>query len=137
MNTDNIYQLLRVLLSIALYGFIGLVVWIIWQDVKSTRKLISLSQSGKSSLIDTTNDHTHDVIPVTSLGRAPTNIIVLQNATVSMEHALITRRHALWWLEDLESRNGTYLNNQPLTTPTVISSGDIITIGSYNFNFKE
>lgn len=137
MSTDNIYQLLRVLLSIVLYGFLGLVVWMIWQDVKSTRKLISLSQSGKSSLIDTTNAHSYDVIPVTSLGRAPTNIIVLQDATVSMEHALITRRHALWWLEDLQSRNGTYLNNHPLTNPTVISSGDMIAIGSYNFNFKE
>ena len=137
MNTDNFYQLLRVLLSIVLYGFLGLVVWMIWQDVKSTRKLISLSQSGKSSLIDTTNAHSYDVVPVTSLGRAPTNIIVLQDATVSMEHALITRRHALWWLEDLQSRNGTYLNNQPLTNPTVISSGDMIAIGSYNFNFKE
>ena len=136
MTTDVVYQILRVLLSIVLYGFLCLVVWIIWQDVKSTRALISLSQSSKSILIDTSTTHRHDVIPITSLGRAPTNIIVLKDETVSMAHALITRRDALWWLEDLRSRNGTYLNDQPVTNPTVISSGDTITIGSYILTFK-
>ena len=136
MTLDAAYQILRVLLSLVLYGFLCLVVWIIWQDVKSTRALISLSQSHKSILIDTNTTHRHDVIPITSLGRAPTNIIVLQDATVSMAHALITHRTALWWLEDLSSRNGTHLNDQLVTTPTVISSGDTITIGSYTFTFK-
>jgi len=105
MNTDDAYQLLRILLSIILYGFLGLVVWVIWQDVKSTRELIALSQSGKSTLIDTSNDHSHIVITVTSSGRASSNIIVLQDTIVSMQHALITRRDAMWWLEDLQSRN--------------------------------
>jgi pSer/pThr/pTyr-binding forkhead associated (FHA) protein len=136
MTLDAAYQILRVLLSLVLYGFLCLVIWIIWQDVKSTRALISLSQSGKSILIDINTTHHHDVTPITSLGRAPTNIIVLQDTTVSMAHALITHRIALWWLEDLGSRNGTYLNDQLVTTPTIISSGDTIAIGSYTFTFK-
>ena len=136
MTTDVAYQILLVLLSIVLYGFLCLVAWIIWQDVKSTRALISLSQSGKSILVDTSTTHRYDVNPITSLGRAPTNIIVLKDETVSMAHALITRRDAHWWLEDLRSRNGTYLNDQPVTNPTVISSGDTITIGSYILTFK-
>ena len=120
MTLAAAYQILRVLLSLVLYGFLCLVIWIIWQDVKSTRALISLSQSGKSILIDINTTHHHDVTPITSLGRAPTNIIVI----------------ALWWLEDLGSRNGTYLNNHLVTTPTIISSGDTIAIGSYTFTFK-
>ena len=137
MSLDTLYQLLRYALFIILYGFIGVVIWIIWQDVKSTRQLISLSLSAKGTLIDTSNDQYYNVTPVTSVGRSAGNTVILQDKTVSMQHALITRRDALWWLEDLESRNGTQLNSQPVKNPTVISNGDIVTIGRYNFNFKE
>ena len=137
MSLDTLYQLLRYALFIILYGFIGVVIWIIWQDVKSTRQLISLSLSAKGTLIDTSNDQYYNVTPVTSVGRSAGNTVILQDTTVSMQHALITRRDAMWWLEDLESRNGTQLNSQPVKTPTVISNGDIVTIGRYNFNFKE
>ena len=137
MSLDTLYQLLRYALFIILYGFIGVVIWIIWQDVKSTRQLISLSLSAKGTLIDTSNDQYYNVTPVTSVGRSAGNTVILQDTTVSMQHALITRRDAMWWLEDLESRNGTQLNSQPVKNPTLISNGDIITIGSYNFNFKE
>ncbi|MFL2651355.1 MAG: FHA domain-containing protein [Anaerolineales bacterium] len=137
MSLDTLYQLLRYALFIILYGFIGVVIWIIWQDVKSTRQLISLSLSAKGTLIDTSNDQYYNVTPVTSVGRSAGNTVILQDTTVSMQHALITRRDAMWWLEDLESRNGTQLNSQPVKNPTVISNGDIVTIGRYNFNFKE
>ena len=137
MSLDTFYQLLRLLLFIILYGFIGVVIWIIWQDIKSTRQLISLTLSAKGTLIDTSNDQYYNVTPVTSVGRSAGNTVILQDTTVSMQHALITRRDALWWLEDLESRNGTQLNSQPVKNPTVISNGDIVTIGRYNFNFKE
>ena len=137
MSLDTFYQLLRLLLFIILYGFIGVVIWIIWQDIKSTRQLISLSLSAKGTLIDTSNDQYYNVTPVTSVGRSAGNTVILQDTTVSMQHALITRRDAMWWLEDLESRNGTQLNSQPVKNPTVISNGDIVTIGRYNFNFKE
>ena len=137
MSLDTFYQLLRLLLFIILYGFIGVVIWIIWQDIKYTRQLISLTLSAKGTLIDTSNDQYYNVTPVTSVGRSAGNTVILQDTTVSMQHALITRRDAMWWLEDLESRNGTQLNSQPVNNPTVISNGDIVTIGRYNFNFKE
>ena len=137
MSLDTLYQLLRYALFIILYGFIGVVIWIIWQDIKSTRQLISLSLSAKGTLIDTSNDQYYNVTPATSVGRSAGNTVILQDTTVSMQHALITRRDAMWWLEDLESRNGTQLNSQPVKNPTVISNGDIVTIGRYNFNFKE
>ncbi|MDP6585478.1 MAG: FHA domain-containing protein, partial [Anaerolineales bacterium] len=121
MPPDTFYQLLRLLLFIILYGFIGVVIWTIWQDIKSTRQLINLSLSAKGTLIETSTDHYHTVTPVTSVGRSSGNTVILQDTTVSMQHALITRRDAMWWLEDLESRNGTQLNSQPVNNPTVIS----------------
>lgn len=137
MSLETAYQLLQTLAFIILYGFLIVVLWIIWQDIKSTRELIDLSQSAKSILLDTNNNLSHNVSSFTSIGRSSSNTIILYDATVSMTHALITRRDATWWLEDLKSRNHTYLNSQQVEGPTVISSGDLITIGSYNFSFKE
>ena len=137
MSLETAYQLLQTLAFIILYGFLIVVLWIIWQDIKSTRELIDLSQSAKSILLDTNNNLSHNVSSFTSIGRSSSNTIILYDATVSMTHALITRRDATWWLEDLKSRNHTYLNSQQVDGPTVISSGDLITIGSYNFSFKE
>ncbi|HCU81050.1 MAG TPA: hypothetical protein DGN60_07810 [Chloroflexi bacterium] len=137
VSLETAYQLLQTLAFIILYGFLIVVLWIIWQDIKSTRELIDLSQSAKSILLDTNNNLSHNVSSFTSIGRSSSNTIILYDATVSMTHALITRRDATWWLEDLKSRNHTYLNSQQVEGPTVISSGDLITIGSYNFSFKE
>ena len=137
MQLETTYRLLQTLAFIILYGFLSVVLWIIWQDIKSTRELISLSQSAKSILVDTSDGQHHNVASFTSIGRSSSNTIVLHDTTVSMTHALITRRDAIWWLEDLKSRNHTYLNKQLLECPTVISSGDLITIGRYHFNFKE
>ena len=137
MSLETAYQLLQTLAFIILYGFLIVVLWIIWQDIKSTRELIDLSHSAKSILLDTNNNLSHNVSSFTSIGRSSSNTIILYDATVSMTHALITRRDATWWLEDLKSRNHTYLNSQQVEGPTVISSGDLITIGSYNFSFKE
>jgi pSer/pThr/pTyr-binding forkhead associated (FHA) protein len=47
----------------------------------------------------------------------------------SAEHALISWRGGQWWLEDLGSRNGTRLNDETVTAPTVLSAGDVISIG--------
>jgi pSer/pThr/pTyr-binding forkhead associated (FHA) protein len=38
--------------------------------------------------------------------------------------------HGQWWAEDLGSTNGTLLNQAPLATPTVITTGDQIECGN-------
>ena len=52
------------------------------------------------------------LLAITSLGRAPTNTATLPDETTSLEHALIHLREGQWWLEDLDSRNGTRLNDR-------------------------
>ena len=69
------------------------------------------------------------LLPLTSLGRAPTNTVVLNDTFCSQEHALVTRRGGQWWLEDRNSSNGTRLNGLPVNEPVVLSSGDVIGIG--------
>ena len=129
MIMENLYQILRTFITVALYTFIGLIFWTLWQDIKSTRRLISLSTEPAGTLLELSTEQSHPLMPVTSIGRANTNVLAMADSAVSLEHALIARREGAWWLQDLQSRNGTHLNGEPIETPAVITSGDIITIG--------
>jgi len=50
----------------------------------------------------------------TTIGRDPKNDIVLQDDTISSEHAVIEAREGRYWLQNLRSTNGTRLANQRL-----------------------
>jgi len=61
---------------------------------------------------------------------------MLDDEFVSNEHALLTLRGRQWWLTDLNSRNGTLLNGVLLTTATIVSVGDVISIGDNKLVFE-
>jgi hypothetical protein len=67
--------------------------------------------------------------PVTPLGRRPDNVIILDDNYVSSQHSLIALRDGAWWLSDVASTNGTFLNEQPLTQPSQLNYGDVVGIG--------
>jgi sigma-B regulation protein RsbU (phosphoserine phosphatase) len=62
------------------------------------------------------------------LGRHPSCEIVLDNAAVSRQHAQIVNRRGTFFLEDLRSRNRTYLNGTPIDARTPLSDADEVTI---------
>jgi pSer/pThr/pTyr-binding forkhead associated (FHA) protein len=68
--------------------------------------------------------------PLTSIGRSPTNSIVISDNFASSEHALISLKEGRWWLEDRNSRNGTVLNGEAISSPIIVTDGDIISIGN-------
>jgi pSer/pThr/pTyr-binding forkhead associated (FHA) protein len=53
---------------------------------------------------------TFDLPEVATMGRAPGQAVVVKRAGVSRQHARITWDGAAFWIEDLQSRNGTYVN---------------------------
>jgi len=53
----------------------------------------------------------------------------LTHTTVSARHAQLSFHHQQWWLDDLNSTNGTKLNREPVETSTVIVNGDEISCG--------
>ncbi|MCI0394192.1 MAG: FHA domain-containing protein [Chloroflexi bacterium] len=63
------------------------------------------------------------------IGRDPEVDLVIASSAVSRRHARVTRQDGLYYLEDLGSSNGTFLNEQRLTTREVLSSGDLIRLG--------
>ncbi len=71
----------------------------------------------------------------TRLGRGKENDVVLPDPFASNHHAVIHLRNGQYWLEDLGSRNGTYLNGLLLTRPAVLANGDQIKVGDVIFRF--
>ena len=136
MSPVIVLLILRIVLAALLYGFLATLFWMLWQDVRAaarettarTRRLGRLVVLD-ASLPSLAAGTAFPLLPITSLGRAPTNTAALPDDTASLEHALLHLREGQWWLEDLASRNGTRLNSQPVTQPTPVVPGDVIGVG--------
>ncbi len=63
------------------------------------------------------------------IGRGPSCDIRPDDTYISQEHARISNRNGAWYVEDLGSTNGTYLNQQRVTGPTELTPGDRIRLG--------
>ncbi len=63
------------------------------------------------------------------LGRGDVDL-ALEDLDVSHRHALLRAVDGALEIEDLESRNGTYVNGMRIRTPTVLSAGDVVRVGT-------
>jgi predicted component of type VI protein secretion system len=69
-----------------------------------------------------------------TIGRLPDNTLVIDNPAVSSRHARITRDGDQFILEDLQSTNGTYINQARVTRHTLVD-GDVAQIGKHKIVF--
>ena len=76
-----------------------------------------------------------DIEPVTTIGRAPTNTVVLDSTFVSTEHARILYKDRSLWVEDLGSRNGTLVDQRPVHDSVAVTPGSILQVGDVRFKF--
>lgn len=73
-----------------------------------------------------------------SFGRTPPNDVVLADERVSRRHALIhPQGPEEFWLVDLGSRNGTYVNERRVSQPIRLRDGDQIRLGPFGFTFRQ
>jgi len=70
-----------------------------------------------------------------TIGRAPTNQIVVKDERCSRCHAEIFFSQQRWTLRDLESRNGTMIDGEQLRGDHVLKPGDVIRIGHSQLAF--
>ncbi|MBA4399494.1 MAG: FHA domain-containing protein [Bellilinea sp.] len=124
--------IIRILLAIALYAFLGWALYTIWRDLR-VQTLILAAQ--KAPAITLTRIGMDEFEPASFqkseifIGREQTSTLPLLDETVSGRHARLAYRHNQWWVEDLKSTNGTFLNEEPVNTMTVLVSGDEIRVG--------
>jgi adenylate cyclase len=73
-----------------------------------------------------------------ALGRAPNNDVVVENDKVSRLHALIHRQDDTeFWVVDLGSRNGTYINGRRIALATRLTDGDRLMLGEAEYEFRQ
>jgi transcriptional regulator with GAF, ATPase, and Fis domain len=70
-----------------------------------------------------------------TVGRAPTNEIVIKDERCSRYHAEFFVTRGEWTLRDLDSRNGTLLNGKPVKGDIVLSPGDVVRIAHTHMAF--
>ena len=70
------------------------------------------------------------------LGRHPDCDVVIEAEAVSRRHAQILLVEDQYYLEDLDSRNGTFLNSRELTSRATLSDGDEICVCDVSFEFR-
>jgi len=131
---------LRIGLAIVLYYFLWRVLQTLWQNLKQQRDLLSSQKKPGIHIDVTTSDrqeYKYDFWQTEILiGRGPHCNISLKDESLSSSHARISFHHAQWWLEDMSSRNGTALNNDKISTPTVVISGDQFKCGNTLFTLR-
>jgi phosphoserine phosphatase RsbU/P len=69
------------------------------------------------------------------LGRSPDCDITLPSPSISRQHARLFRQQEKWFLEDMRSRNGTVVNNQVISAPTLLRTNDHIRICDFEAIF--
>ncbi|HUH97685.1 MAG TPA: FHA domain-containing protein [Anaerolineales bacterium] len=124
---------LRLLMAVAIYTFLGGALWIIWQDLRqqgqnaALRRLppIHIEVRARNRVLVSRTFSKPEII----LGRNPECDIPINDETTSARHARLSYHHNQWWVEDLNSTNGTKLNREKLTLPTVLTTDDEIQCG--------
>ncbi len=127
-----IFLAIRILLAVSLYLFLGWAFLTLWQDMRQQRQLLLSQRAPALTLTLHLGDEIrHEELrgPEILIGRDPAAQMRIDSDTVSAHHARLSYHHNQWWVEDLGSTNGTFLNDRLVTGPTVIARGDQLGCG--------
>ena len=64
------------------------------------------------------------------IGRAPECELAIDDTYVSQQHARVFAKGGSWYVEDLGSTNGTFVNDQRLSSPAMVQAGDKVRTGT-------
>jgi pSer/pThr/pTyr-binding forkhead associated (FHA) protein len=73
---------------------------------------------------------------VTTIGRDVNNAVVIEDPFASSEHCALTFRGRAWFVEDLGSTNGTFLNGNQVDGTAPMSYGDEIQVGEVRLRLE-
>jgi hypothetical protein len=79
-------------------------------------------------------------VPITHnrarVGRSSECDVVIEHKEISRVHALIWREGGRAWIQDAGSANGTLVDGTPVTKPTEIDTGAVVSFGPVTFDFQ-
>jgi hypothetical protein len=105
-----------------------------------TERGVAPTPSAETDLVGTltADDGTlHPLLEETStIGRTAANTIALRDASVSAKHARVMRSAEGFMIEDIGSRNGTYVNSEKLIEKRLLADGDLVRLGKIILTFN-
>jgi hypothetical protein len=131
---------LRLIFLAMLYAFLWMVVRALVRDLRAAareptaelgRLVVVASPSGEPA-----PGTTFALDAITSLGRDVNNSIVLEDEFVSATHAALTYRGRAWYVEDVGSTNGTFVNGSQVDGLAPIAFGDEIQLGQVRLRLE-
>lgn len=132
--------LLRIGFVVLIYLFLFLVARAMWNDLRAGvagagrplgRLAVIAAQEGRPA-----PGTSIPLDAVNSIGRDVNNAIVIDDSFVSAEHALLTFRGRVWYVEDRGSTNGTWLNGQRVEGLVPLGYGDELQIGQVRLRLE-
>lgn len=124
---------LRAILAVFLYGFLAWGLIALWKNLNTQGKSIAGRKIPPINLTIQSGNQPQQIRRFTRteviLGRDPACDCPINDETVSAQHIRLSFHHGQWWVEDTQSTNGTLLNKQRLTMPTVIVTDDELSCG--------
>ncbi|MGE5462337.1 MAG: FHA domain-containing protein [Syntrophothermus sp.] len=131
---------LRIAMAIALFVFLGWAFYTLLQELRQQGTKLSVQKKVGITLYIKINEGKESIRHFTQteivLGRDSNCDLSIMDEALSAHHARITYHHGQWWLEDLNSTNGTYINRDKLTTPAVVITGDEFKCGNTRFSIR-
>jgi Mg-chelatase subunit ChlD len=79
----------------------------------------------------------YDLLATTDIGRAQGNTVVINDPTMSRQHARVRLEEDRFLLFDLGSANGTFVNGAQVEAPVALADGDTVRFGEAEFTFKQ
>lgn len=142
----TLYQLLSTILKyifvFVVFYFIYSIIRIIYYDVRTTLKK-EQEHDAYLNLINKYDGFNFEVQEYyflgedNTIGRDKKNTIEINDKYLSKFHARILQDEDMYFLEDLKSANGTYLNDERIEDAIELKSGDVIRLGSLKFLFEQ
>jgi len=132
--------IMRLLFLAGLYAFLWAVVRVLLRDLRAAarepgaelgRLMVVASPSGEPEV-----GAGFSLDAVTTLGRDVNATILLDDEFVSGQHAALTYRGKTWYIEDLGSRNGTFVNGSPVAAIAVVAFGDELQLGNVRLRLE-
>jgi hypothetical protein len=140
MSASILMLLARIALAFCLYAFLTVILIVLWRDLRAAQS--TGFGFGRRPVLQRIRDDgaAEKTISLTKdsclIGRSPSVEIPLADETVSAVHARVWRKADRWWVEDLDSRNGTFLNQIPVAKEEILCSGDRIRVGRIVLEFR-
>lgn len=146
--SEQLLTILKLCLLVLLYLFFLRVLRAVWAELRAPRVVAEAAPTGRRGRRRTRREarqtasqlrllepaeqlgRTFPLAEELTVGRAAGCSVTLDDTFVSQIHARVFAQNGQWFVEDLGSTNGTYVNRTKVSGPMVLRTGDRLQVGN-------